>query len=273
MTKLLELLNSEKPDFNLLPGGWEAPEELVPNMDNSLIEFTKARDLRTVSKEDGKALIIEKALNVFEIHKLIGLMNFSPNFEQVSVQGRKDIPSYEVGSNRTSIWSLKLAQELWPKIKLHLPSVRWFNNYSETDWISKQDRNNITTFWKPVGLTPLFRFMKYNEGGKHFAHYDSSFIYKDPKFRTLQSIVIYLTTHKDSGATRFIEDRQTNKQLFDRNYSDWIREVEPREVKLGVYPEEGNILVFDHQMCHDVQEYKGKEPRVIVRADILYEAA
>jgi len=273
MNKLLSLLSSEKPDMTKLPGGWETPDFLVPNMDNSLIEYSTVRDLREISQEDGKAFVIKHALNVFETHKLIGLMNASPNFEKVSVQGRKDVLSYEVGSNRTSIWSTKLAQELWPKIRFHLPVVRRFNNYSRTDWLSKQDRSKgIVTYWKPVGLTPLARFMKYSDGGKHYAHYDAPFIYKDPKFRTLQSVVIYLTTHTNSGATRFIEDKQNNNQMFDRNYSDWIREVEPKEVKLEVHPEAGSILIFDHQMCHDVQEYKGKDPRVIIRMDVLYEA-
>ena len=114
--------------------------------------------------------------------------------------------------------------------------------------------------------------MKYESGGQHYAHYDAGFIYPDDKYRTLQSIVIYLTTNVAGGSTRFIQDGQSTVPMRERKTEDWLREVEPNEVITSVYPKKGNILFFDHRLCHDVEKYFGNGPRIIVRGDIIYQA-
>ena len=39
---------------------------------------------------------------------------------------------------------------------------------------------------------------------------------------------------------------------------------------LGVRPQLGSALLFDHRLCHDVEHYVGGTPRVIVRGDIVF---
>jgi ectoine hydroxylase-related dioxygenase (phytanoyl-CoA dioxygenase family) len=113
--------------------------------------------------------------------------------------------------------------------------------------------------------------MRYNEDSEHFAHYDAGFFYPDSVYRTLKSMVIYLTTN-DSGATRFIDDDQSDVHVWNRKHDDWNRRVYDSEVIYSSYPQKGSVLLFDHRLCHDVQQYDGKSgDRIIIRGDIIYE--
>lgn len=259
--ELDEVYASAKPDISKLPGGWEPDAKLVPHLDNT----------PKVTHLGNTALVIKNALSSGDCEALISLMNQSSRIEEVSVQGRKDVPEDRVGSVRTTIWSPQLALQLWKKISPEIREDTAVIMYSDwpTDWW-QGDRNRHV--WWPVGLSPIFRFMRYESGGQHYAHYDAGFIYPDDNYRTLRSVVIYLTTNTEGGATRFIEDGQDEIPIWDRNHDDWTREVKPKEVLAKVQPIKGNILIFDHRLCHDVELYTGKSPRIIIRADILYKS-
>jgi len=38
------------------------------------------------------------------------------------------------------------------------------------------------------------------------------------------------------------------------------------------HAQRGDALLFDHRLCHDVQRWDGPGSRLIVRADVVYEA-
>lgn len=259
--ELERVIASAKPDISKIPGGWEPNPNEVPVLSNPT-------DCLVL---DNYSMVIRNALTWSECEWLVDLMEQSPRMESVSVQGRKDVPDYRVGSTRTSIWSPKLAEQLWKKIKIDVHSDRehLMHDHSPTDW---WQGNKGRRWWTPVGLTPMFRFMRYDAGGQHYAHYDAGFIYPDDCYRTLKSVVIYLTTNEDGGATRFIEDGQGNLPIWDRKHDDWTREVFSQEVITKVQPKAGSILIFDHRLCHDVELYTGTAPRIIIRADVLYRA-
>lgn len=257
--ELVEVYASAKPDISKLPGGWEPGVKLIPHLDG----------VRQAIQMLNGSTLIRNALSSQDCEALISLMSGAPRVEEVSVQGRKDVPDYRVGSTRTTIWSPNLAVELWKKISPDIRDDRDLKLHSKsaTDW---WQGNRERVWWWPIGMSPIFRFMRYEEGGQHYAHYDAGFIYPNDDYRTLKSVVIYLTTNREGGATRFIEDGQSNLPIWDRKHEDWIREVKPEEITARVQPEKGSILIFDHRLCHDVELYTGKTPRVIIRADILY---
>jgi hypothetical protein len=58
----------------------------------------------------------------------------------------------------------------------------------------------------------------------------------------------------------------------ERDFSDWARDTREDEVMASVHPVAGDVLVFDHRLCHDVERWDGPGDRVIVRADVVYEA-
>jgi hypothetical protein len=112
--------------------------------------------------------------------------------------------------------------------------------------------------------------MRYSAGGQHYGHYDAAYFYPDNQHRTLLSLVIYLSTHTHSGATRFLEDHQQHVPVWDRDHTDWTVEAGEEEVIARIYPEKGSILVFPHRQCHDVQAFAGPGERIIIRGDIIF---
>ena len=193
----------------------------------------------------------------------------SPRFENVTVQGIKDVPDDRIGSIRTTAWSTKIADEIWEKkFKFFMQDIAC-STKTPTDWWQGDNERRL---WKPVGISPMLRFMKYENGGQHYAHYDAGHIYKDDKFRTLCSFVMYLTTNENGGTTRFIEDQQSDLNEWERKHEDWPRESREDEVLFRSKPIIGNVLVFPHRLCHDVEKYFGDTPRIIIRGDVLFEA-
>jgi hypothetical protein len=252
-----------KPQMDLLSGGFE-PDETKINHPLSL----KLNAEKYI--HDKYIIEIRKLLDEQFIIFLKKLMKTSNNFEQVSVQGRKDNPTDEIGSLRTTMWSEKLANYFSALIIPNLPDVIKTNSYSPTDcW---QDIN--ATKWKPVQVSPLLRFMEYTNGGQHYTHYDAGFIYPDKIHRTLYSFVAYLT-YSNTGATRFIKDKQMTKPTNQRNHDDWDRESLPNEIYRSFFPIPGNVVLFPHRLAHDVSKFtsnRNQPKRIIIRGDIIFKA-
>lgn len=257
------MLQQIKPDLSKIPGGWEPQTGM---------QFDGNRFRRWRKIKDG-AYEMEDVLSHNDCQKLIDLFEASHIEAPVGVQGRTGaMATSEVGSKRATAWSEYLAEKFWELMKPLMP-MQWkaCNYLTSTDW---WQGNKLRHTWMPMGISPLLRFMRYAKGGQHFAHYDAGFIYPDDNYRTLMSIVVYLTDAKpeDGGATRFILDTQHDLPIWDRNHEDWVRPVREEEVIEAVHPKQGNILIFDHRLCHDVQTYTGDTPRIIIRGDIIFEA-
>lgn len=255
------IILTTKPDISRLPGGWEPGLTNVKSMSDGETPAIEVMELIP------GATILKNVLTKGACQKLIALMQRSPNFESVSIQGRKDIVDDRMGSKRTTMWSPELAECFWQMVKDYIPNLTCDEN-TLTDW---WQGDKTRTEWEPVAFSPMLRFMRYEKAGEHYAHYDAGFIYPNDNYRSLKSVVIYLTTNT-SGETRFIEDDQTGP-VWDRNHDDFIKRTEIGKAIAASVPEAGNILIFDHRMCHDVAEYKGDEgSRIIIRGDIVYKA-
>lgn len=231
-----------------VPGLWRNPE----------IKFKLDKDPISISRVTNNMTIINNFLSEFDIEDLLEFFDSAPNKEPVSVQGTK--PTGNIGSHRATVWSPELAMMLSEKLFTWNHTVNC-NNTSRTD----VQRGN----WRSVGLTPMLRFMEYQDGGEHFPHYDRGYSYSS-NLHTLQSIVIYLTT-SNYGATRNIADGQNNMNQTQRTNDDWTRRPENHEVSYSSYPIAGRAFTFNHRMCHDVAPHVGEERRVIIRGDILFE--
>jgi hypothetical protein len=257
-----QIISTAKPVLSELPGGWE-PDIAVP----SIPKMGKSM-VNTCIKPTNTSLIISDVLSWVECQSLIAFMQESPVLEPVSVQGFCHTELDAIGSHRTTVWSPELAQKLWYRLK-DFVHTETFHKRSPTDWWQGDETRNT---WEPIGISPMLRFMRYEKGGEHYAHYDAGFIYPDDNYRTLKSVVFYLTTNEDGGATRFIDDWQQGMPVWDRNHHDWIRKSREDEVIFKSKPIAGNALIFNHRECHDVEQYVGKTPRIIIRTDILYKA-
>lgn len=170
------------------------------------------------------------------------------------------------GSWRATAWAPELARQLWAFLSVAVPDEREMQDLTATDWAPQRR-------WRKLGLSPVLRFMRYDSGGQHCCHYDQSFDYGDGR-RTLMSVVFYLSEVAEGtgGCTRFVRDGQEARPIPERSFGDWTRLTREDEVILGVRPQLGSALLFDHRLCHDVEHYSGECPRVIVRGDVVFEA-
>ncbi|PJZ29490.1 2OG-Fe(II) oxygenase [Leptospira kmetyi] len=248
-----------KPDQSKVPGFWEMPTITFPIQ----MAFNFSKENVAIPEVDyWNNFLSSETCNSLRI-----LFSKSKILAPVSINGLMN-DNYGIGSQRATGWSIPLANELSKFVIPHLKE-KFCSKTTSTDWWQENtDKNPV---WIPIQVSPLFRFMKYESGGEHYAHYDAGFLYGDGVHRTLKSFVIYLTTNQ-SGATRFIRDKLENTNVWDRNHLDWDRRAQNNEVLLSFLPKEGSILIFDHRICHDVDVYLGEYnlPRIIIRGDLIY---
>jgi len=248
------LISASKPDLTRLPAGWEP--KIVPDLNDAVMP---------VLQSNSSASVIDNLLSPAECNTLIQLMQSAPHVAPVNYQGNPKQHSEQLGSVRVNLWSPELADSIWKKISPYIEPVCADENTLTDWWQGDKSRKN----WQPVAISPLLRFMRYEKQGKHLPHYDAGFIYPDDNVRGLMSLIIYLTSHEQGGETRMIDDCQQGC-IWDRNHDDWDREAINSEVVFSCKPKVGRALLFLHRECHDVAEYKGDNPRVIIRTDILF---
>ncbi len=254
------IIYTTKPPMNEVPGGWD-PECGV------LIEGTHNPSANYIMQG---AYIVDNFLSHADCDRIIDFMKHAPRMESVSVQGMAPGYNDEIGSNRTTMWNTSMAEGLWRLFQRYeldkQPMI--CHDKTATDWW--QGGYHPGRFWDTIAVSPMMRYMKYSNGGQHYAHYDAGYIYPDDRYRSLKSIVIYLTTNK-TGATRLIYDGQSHIPVNERNHTDWDHEVNEVDVLVSVKPVKGRIFVFDHRMCHDVSRYDGAEgDRIIIRGDLIF---
>lgn len=163
----------------------------------------------------------------------------------------------EIYSERASLYNIELAKVLWNRLQENgmIDKKLIQAEYPETEW----EKGEI---YRLVGVNPLFRFIGYSNGGELVPHYDYSF--KDDQYKSLFSLVIYLTTNR-SGATLFHNDDQGlewHKNLSDR--PGYYNEA------LKYLPEKGTGLCFSHHLLHSGEKVKN-EFKLIIRTDIMAE--
>ena len=250
-----------RPPLGSLPGEWEPPA----------IELAPPSAALEVEHVHPYARVVHGALTASDCARLIAAMAASGRAAPVSVSGHPTGDT-SLGSVRATAWAPELAAKLWAKLAAGIEAERSMDERTPTDWYALDGRLAHRR-WRAVGLGPVLRFMRYEAGGRHCAHYDAGFDYPDAR-RSLMSLVVYLTTVEPGtgGRTRIVDDGQADLPLPARDHDDWTREVRDDEVVTAVRPVAGQVLVFDHRLCHDVERYTGAGSRVIVRGDVVYQA-
>ena len=173
--------------------------------------------------------------------------------ENVSITGIKENMNDGQGSSRYSTNS--------PKLSEYLTNIlNSFNLNIRADF--HRDYDSVSNICKYSKVSDYFRFMKYENGGQHYPHYDSDFVI-DKNTITKYSLVMYFNDCKD-GELVFCKDFRENHQN-----SDWNRQVKEEEILLKIKPKAGMIVLFPHTLCHAVLPFTGEE-RNIVRGDLEF---
>ena len=166
-----------------------------------------------------------------------------------------------VGSYRGSIYNKEISKIFFERLKGVYPEKRDFKESCNSDHYEH-------SHWEFIGVNPLFRFIKYKEGGKLIPHYDAPYI-ENQEERTLVTMVIYLTNNK-SGKTRFINDPQKDIPASLRNLEDWDKEAKEKDIIFTVRPEEGKVVLFDHRIVHDSEDLINDSEKIIIRTDLVF---
>lgn len=166
--------------------------------------------------------------------------------EDVSITGVQSNINDGKGSSRFSTMSPELAEIITILI-----------NRTK---IPKETTNGRSRFYR---VADYFRFMRYENGGQHYPHYDSDYQFKvDEDFITKYSMVMY-HNDCDTGEIYFCNDSR------ETITSDWDRQATDDEIYLSIKPEPMKIVIFPHTLCHGVKEFGGTK-RDIIRGDLIF---
>lgn len=193
------------------------------------------------------------------------------DWKPVSITGMKGnyTPGGRIGSYRLSNYTKKYANVLWERLWKFFDDREFFPYHFPTDI----DDHEV---WRPVGISPLLRFVRYENNGGLVPHYDAPYVENDHT-RTLKSLIIYLDDdpHIDGGETRFLYDSQAATPVPARNLNDGL-ELLPRDtpqIRHSVKPTPGMGLIFPHRIWHDSAPVIGEGVKTILRTDIMYTKA
>jgi hypothetical protein len=257
---VLDYITQHRPDLSNIPGGVDVKPPF------GLTESWVSKP--TMAYSEGDITLIRDVMRPTDCQRLIEYFESIGTYAPVTIQGTQVVSDDTVGSMRITGYAPTVADDLYQLLADVLTDTKVCNEMTPTDWW-QYDTGRV---WEVAGFSPMLRFMRYSNGGKHYPHYDAGYIYPNTSYRTLKSFILYLTTNK-SGATRFIRDGQDGIPVMHRNHADWDREPLEEEVISRTLPVAGNMLVFDHRLCHDVEAYTDEVgDRVIIRGDVLYRA-
>jgi hypothetical protein len=250
------ILTETLPEIDKLPGGHRFHSNL------NLCQYQPEVSFRA----DG-IIRIDNFLKGTDVQKLLNLFDAFENKINVSSLGLVENYSGKYkGSDRITLWAPELSHEIYNLIKNYL-CIRELNDYSRTDWWQHKGSKK----WSPIGLSPLLRFMSYSKGAVHLPHYDAAFFYPEKKFRTLMSVIIYLSTHKLKSATRILNDGQEHLPEWERAHYDQDEIANNNFVRHHFYPQAGSVLLFDHRFLHDTEIHTESKKRILIRTDLVYE--
>lgn len=208
---------------------------------------------------------VEMIQNVLKTNEIKSILNYLNNKNWIDVGYDGILKNFNendnVGSKRVSIYSEEFANILWERVKSFYYDIK-------TDEYSLVDNDNHKE-WRPIGINPLFRFIKYDKDNLLVNHYDSPYIIDGNK-RTMKTLVIYLTTNTQ-GSTRFYKDEQDSLTIGKRDFKDWITSGNIDELDKEFYPKSGNVLTFNHRILHDSEPITINETKIIIRTDVIFE--
>lgn len=242
-------------------------DKFVGYVDNSPILDDRDLDLLKAQEDDLTGVSIVK--NILDKNEQENVLAwFEKNKElakKTNEYGYVEAGDLE-GSTRLSFYDESFAQVIFERLLYSGGLNPVFNSDVERDSTNLDGLKQ----WRAVGVSPLFRVMKYTEGNLLYPHYDDSF-YQSKIRRSLKTLVLVVQSSILGGKTRFLIDEQDSFDFNDRDFSDKKFEYSADMVK-GKFGENGDALLFNHRVLHDGERVIQGE-KIIIRTDIMYEQA
>jgi hypothetical protein len=249
-----------KPSFNLT---MDSLEHFIncKNLKYKLNHVSGSPGVATTSLEG--SVLITNLLSDSETSELNIIINthawiFTDKHGKTHSQSDNLALKSEPGSYRLSWYNTEFAESLYNRLKPYLDILL----ISQEEVNQNADYENCQV-WRPVGINPYMRFIKYNNNDTLVPHYDSPYAYNSST-KTLKSVVIYLTT-TSSGSTCFIKEKPDAQ-----GYQDWVNNTSPEDIITQIACTSGAALVFNHRMLHSAAPVVNEE-KIIIRTDVIYE--
>jgi hypothetical protein len=223
-----------------------------------------ARHSASLESAFGLAPIAQVVAHPIGSHEILLIENFISNDECKAILDEMSLHTsiavgqdgyanhYEAGSaicsGRNTLYSESIASVLFERIRT------WVNNTSSPYHAPEQR-------FTPDGVNPALRLIDYPSGGYLVPHYDFPYCESERRL-SLYSVVVFLTTNKEEGATRFI------REYRNADDSDWSRQALQDEVLFSVKPVAGSALIFPHNILHEGQSTSRR--KTILRTDVMY---
>lgn len=169
---------------------------------------------------------IDNFLDEDDCKRLIALsesLGYKP--ADVNVHGQRQMLSMVRTNERVDMESPEIAEQFWQKLQ----AINMLGIDSE----------------QPIGVTPFFRFYRYEGDQKFNMHKDGR--KEHIGNHTRLTMLVYLNDLKDSGATRF------------------------RDAQIDIFPKSGKALLFRHELWHAGMPVNNGV-KYVLRTDVLFES-
>ena len=201
--------------------------------------------------EDALTLTIDKMLSDQECARLIEISEkYSYEEALVNVGGGQQVSSDHRKSSRWMVDSEDAVAVLWRRIN------RQPNAFAKSAFAKLAANSHAG--WRPVGLNPRLRFLRYSPGDYFAPHSDGSFECEKTGQKSLMTLMLYLNTPGSGGETNFLHPYKgwrRSSQDGKLRSEDGNHVVEPGapsgDACVSVRPTTGMALFFDHEMYHE----------------------
>jgi len=213
--------------------------------------------------DDAVAFTVEDLLSEQECARLIEISE-SYSYEQalVNIGGGQQVSSENYRrSSRWMVDSEDAVATLWKRLNL-LPDIATFASLAAQKHVG----------WRPVGLNPRLRFLRYTPGDYFAPHSDGSFECEETVRKSLMTLMLYLNTPESGGATNFLDPYRTWLRGADGQLrtADGNHEQADSGLCVSVRPTTGMALFFDHEMYHE-GALLSEGVKYSIRTDVMFE--
>lgn len=204
--------------------------------------------------EDAVCFTVDDLLSEEECARLIELSE-SYGYEQalVNIGGGEQtaMPEYR-NSSRWMVDSEDAAALLWSRLTLIPEAV-------QTKMRAAALGATTLTEWRPVGLNPRLRFLRYTPGDYFAPHSDGAHTCMEIRQRSFMTVMLYLNTPASGGETNFPHPPAASfaKPIDDGGH-------------VSVQPTTGAALLFDHEMYHEGALLR-EGVKYAIRTDVMFE--
>lgn len=261
-----------------VPGGWEPPRHRTvdsgaptstasmhgwfdpgPAAGDMFRDAASGPAVRVERLDAAPVTVARSVLSGSEVAALAELVSGPDGYWQPSTMaGTRATGDGDVASWRRTVWLPELAGLLAARLDgVVAPFV-----YGD-DPLMAHDTDGEGV-WRWVGVNPLMRFIRYDDGGFLVVHTDAPYVASDVT-QSLMSLIVYVDS--DGATTRFLGPDAAGEG--PGRFDDWDRGARPDEVVATATPGNGDTVLFPHRVLHDGPPVTA--PKLIVRTDLMFE--